>query len=221
MSTGNNHRVGYPIRQPPDRFRPVTRLATLPSVKDVRFLLADKRALLRVQRSGLLPRDDQRFQTRTTKKLMFLNRSPSQKIITNKFSLNQKDFSFPTLHPLTATYAQPAFILRGPVRYFPSTAAVVRRTQPILPCERAQRLMLPGRCRRGRWRRPTGSNHRVGYPIRQPPDLFRPVTRLATLPSVKDVRFCLQTNGRFYVFRGVACRHVTTEKKFQTQANEK
>jgi hypothetical protein len=128
-----------------------------------------------------------------------------------QFELNSCSFAHPPSPDNNPT--PPAYTLYRPVVLFrllhqPSTT-VVRRSQPILPCERARWLMLSGRCRRGGWRRPTGFNRQVGNPFRQPCHPFHPVTRRATPPSVKiSVSAC--RNGRFYAFRGVARRHVTT-----------
>ena len=130
---------------------------------------------------------------------MFFESIDGQKSYHKLIKLDPISFRSPTLHPLTAPYAQttpyPRACLPRPACRPPDT--VVRRTQPILPCERARWLMLSGRCRRGGWRRPTGNSLRVGNPFRQPLHPFHLLTRLATLPSVKDVRFCTAETGAF------------------------
>ncbi len=137
--------------------------------------------------------------------------------------LDPISFRSPTLHPLTAPYAQTTpypGLSPQPACRPPDT--VVRRTQPILPCERARWLMLSGRCRRGGWRRSTGNSLPVGKPLPSatPPGPPVPPTH-ATGHSAFSKRcpFLQSRNGRFYAFRGVARRHVTTID-FQTRSTK-
>ena len=139
-SDGEQQRVGNPFSQPLHPLQPVTRLANLPSVKDVRFCWqttgAFTRSLRGVARRHVTTTD---FQTRSTKINVVESIDGSKILFTNQIKLDSvaKFFRSPTLHPLTARlslHPTRACILTPACRP-PDT--VVHRSQPILPCERA------------------------------------------------------------------------------------